>query len=131
MWRLPWIARSSHEAIVRLLQDQIVGAKAELAELKAERTVLYDRLGSLGLGGPLFKVPAEQQEAEQVEEPETMEDRINQILAQKRRPGFLARAIKKLAIEEMNKRGPEVKWVPSTVAALDEAEAGIIGDLTR
>ena len=111
----PFIARSSHEAIVRLLQEQV-------SELKAERTVLIDRLGAIGLGGPLFKVPVEPvEEAEAEEEEQTIQDRINEILAQKRRPSLMAQAIKKLARDEQRK--PKISWVPSTVAALDAAEA--------
>ncbi len=117
----PFISRSSHEAIVALLRVQV-------DELKAERTVLYDRLARLGLGGELFKVPDYVQEPEPEEQPETMDERIEKILAMRRRPTLMQRAIRNLAMEEMKKRGmgPDVSWVPAAqdvTAMLDQAEA--------
>lgn len=65
--RWPWIARDSHDETVKLLQEQI-------AEMKAERKVIYDRLALLGLGGPLFHLPTpEEAKAEQDEEEEKEE----------------------------------------------------------
>jgi hypothetical protein len=55
--KLPWISRSSHEAMTALLATQV-------ADLREEREILLDRLATLGLGGPLFSRDPETVQAE-------------------------------------------------------------------
>jgi hypothetical protein len=117
-----------HEVIVSLLQAQI-------AEMREERKVVYDRLGAIGLGGPLFhQPPAEIEVAEQEPEPDPEKDAesvIQRLLALKRRPSKLAEALTRRNWREHNKAkvGPTVKWVaegepenPKLAAMFAEAE---------
>jgi hypothetical protein len=118
--RWPWISRSSHEETVKLLQEQI-------AEMRAERKILYDRLAAMGLGGPLFHIPASPEEEPEPEELVDPQAEINEILANSRRPNLMAQMIRRRAMKEAQKRGPSVKWIPrgaeSVMSQLDEIEA--------
>jgi hypothetical protein len=114
---IPWITRSSHLEVVTLLTSQ-------LGELKAERTILLDRLATLGLGGPLF-----QPLASLADEPDetSLEAQELQILRNlRRRPSKLATALSRKAHrDQAQASGPSVKWIPrvDVHTALDEAEA--------
>jgi len=113
--RLPWISRSAHEAIVTLLTTQVDG-------LAQERRLLLDRLATLGLGGPLFSVPAadDSREEEAAADPEA--DEIERLKKSRRRPSKLADALTRKAYRDYNRvqAGPSVQWI---ARALDEAEA--------
>jgi hypothetical protein len=101
----------------------------QVDELTRERKVLLDRLGTLGLGGPLFTSPtwpeSSGNEAEAIDlETEEMEKLMNL----RRRPSKLADALTRKAYRDYNKAqaGPSVKWIAKAdtmTTALDEAEA--------
>jgi hypothetical protein len=118
--RLPWISRSSHLEMMGLVTSQ-------LADLKAERQILLDRLATLGLGGPLFSSPSLADSSENVAaepiDPEAEE--IEKLMKSRRRPSKLADALTRKAYRDYNRvhTGAHVKWVPNITAALDEAEA--------
>jgi hypothetical protein len=123
--KLPWISLRSHNAIVVLLSTQ-------LGELKDERKLLLDRLATLGLGGPIFRVPPPKEEAEAEETPELADpegEAIAELMRFRRRPAKLADELTRKAYRDYSKRdvGPRVAWVPASQekvnAALDEAEA--------
>ena len=116
--RIPWISRDSHLEMMGILTAQIT-------ELTAERKVLLDRLGTLGLGGPLFSVPSAT-EAVADDEIETDVDaaaaELEQLLRLRRRPSQLAEALTRKAHRDAHKppTSPRVSWVN---AELDQAEA--------
>ena len=114
--RLPWISRSSHLEMMGLVTSQ-------LADLKAERQILLDRLATLGLGGPLFSSPSLADSSENVaQEPIDPEaEEIEKLMKSRRRPSKLADALTRKAYRDYNRvqTGAHVKWV---AAALDEAE---------
>jgi hypothetical protein len=121
--RLPWISRSSHLEMMGLVTSQ-------LADLKAERQILLDRLATLGLGGPLFSLPSSADSSENIADepvdPEAAE--IEKLMKSRRRPSKLADALTRKAYRDYNRvqTGAHVKWVPkaeAVTAALDEAEA--------
>ena len=118
--RLPWISRSSHVEMMGLVTSQ-------LADLKAERQILLDRLATLGLGGPLFSSPSladsSENTADEPIDPEAEE--IEKLMKSRRRPSKLADALTRKAYRDYNRvqTGAHVKWVPNITAALDEAEA--------
>jgi hypothetical protein len=118
--RLPWISRSTHLEMMGLVTSQ-------LADLKAERQILLDRLATLGLGGPLFSSTALADSSENVaEEPIDPEaEEIEKLMKSRRRPSKLADALTRKAYRDYNRvqTGAHVKWVPNITAALDEAEA--------
>ena len=122
--RWPWISRSAHEAITGLMQTQI-------EELKAERTVLYDRLGLIGLGGPLFDKPTQVEEPEPEPEPELVDPnkQLNELLAVRRYPAMLKKVVQRQVMEAARERNspPSVAWIPDSKArvkaAMDQAEA--------
>lgn len=110
--RFPWISRLSHEEMVGDL-------KLSISELKAERTVLYDRLALLGLGGPLFHIPVEP-EQEPDTEPTEEEQFAQRLLASKHRPSQAAALITKRMQRPQRPSG--VAMVAKVNAALDQAE---------
>jgi hypothetical protein len=121
--KFPWISLRSHNAIVVLLSTQV-------GELKDERRLLLDRLATLGLGGPIFRVP-EPESSETNDPPELADpegEMIEELMRFRRRPAKLADALTRKAFREYSKRGtgPKVAWVPAATekinAALDEAE---------
>jgi hypothetical protein len=119
--RLPWISRSAHDEMMRLVTTQ-------LDELIRERRLLIDRLGTLGLGGPLFSPLSldDSSESEPATDPEA--DEIERLMKSRRRPSKLADALTRKAYRDYNRvqTGPSVKWIPkveAVTAALDEAEA--------
>jgi hypothetical protein len=121
--KLPWISRNSHNAIVVLLSTQV-------QELKDERRLLLDRLATLGLGGPIFRLP-DPARTETIEEPELGDpagEMIEELMRFRRRPAKLADALTRKAYQNYSKRGagPKVAWVPAATekinAVLDEAE---------
>lgn len=124
--RWPWvISIYSHEMIVNALTSQ-------LAEIKAERSILLDRLATIGLGGPLFSLPTSQDSSPSTEPEEELTDpqeEIDRIMAMSKRPTTMVKAIRRLAIEEIKKRamGPDVAWIPrqaeAVTAKLDAVEA--------
>jgi hypothetical protein len=97
---------------------------SQLADLKAERQILLDRLATLGLGGPLFSLPCSAESSENTpEEPVDPEaEEIEKLMKSRRRPSKLADALTRKAYRDYNRvqTGAHVKWV---AAALDEAEA--------
>ena len=105
--------------------------KLQVEQLGSERRVLLDRLGTLGLGGPLFSSVGSEDssvppEHEELRDPEA--DEIEQLMKSRRRPSKLADALTRKAYRDFSRgqSGPSVKWVPKTDAvnaALDEAEA--------
>lgn len=122
--RWPWISRASHDELIQLLTSQ-------LSELKAERIILLDRLALLGLGGTLFNSPSSPTSLPDTEPAEALIDpreEVDRILAMRRRPSKMARAIGQFAAKEYNKlkTGPQIKWVPNgaaeVMADLDAAE---------
>jgi hypothetical protein len=120
--KLPWISRSSHEAMMALVTTQ---ADA----LIQERKVLLDRLATLGLGGPLFNSPSlPDTSANEAEPVDPDAEEIEKLMSLRRRPSKLADALTRKAYRDYNKVqvGPTVKWIPKAdtiSAALDEAEA--------
>lgn len=127
MWRLPWVSRSSHEEVTSLLTLQ-------LSELKAERSILLDRLALLGLGGTLFSLPSSQDSSPAMEpEKELTEEQQEQRYEEslRRTPSKLAHWREFKARRDRNKvyRGPDVAYItpePQQVAkvtdALEQAE---------
>ena len=129
---MPWVPRSTHEESTALLQAQIVRLEAQVVRLEAERVVLYDRLGLMGLGGPLFTVPAVALETEPEEVPDLVDpDELRKKLLAMRIPSRRRAEVKRLVEEEYRKRGtvPPVAWVAvaeaeaRVTAAMDAAEA--------
>ncbi len=97
-------------------------------ELKRERTVLLDRLATLGLGGPLFTSARGQAppESEEAIDPEAEE--MEKLMQLRRRPSKLAGALTRKAYRDYHKvlAGPSVRRFAKAgtmTAALDEAEA--------
>jgi hypothetical protein len=122
--RWPWISRLSHEQIVTLLTSQV-------SDLRREREILLDRLGTIGLGGPLYNLPSQQDSSPNTEEEEELIDpneEVKSLIARFRhRPSRLASAITRKNVRDYNKLwvGPSVAWVPDAskaMAALDAAE---------
>jgi hypothetical protein len=122
--RWPWIARTSHDETVKLLQEQI-------AEMRAERKVIYDRLALLGLGGPLFHLPTpEEVKAEQEEENEKEEAAAQELARLKAmRPSQRAAFITRKNQRDFRSIGrAAAAWVPPTPEAakvameIDQAE---------
>jgi hypothetical protein len=125
--RWPWfISIYSLESIVNPLLLQ-------LSELKEERKVLLDRLGTIGLGGPLFSLPSQQDssanmvtEAESIEDAEAAE--LAHIQSLRRTPSKMAAYLTRKAYRDANtiNRGPSVARIPDMSKindALDQAEA--------
>lgn len=103
--------------------------EVQIKEFKAERKVLYDRLGVLGLGGPLFTTvePPDEHEEEETQELVDPEEEFNRLKAKfRRRPSRLADALTRKAQRDRARADmtPSVKWIPKVDmnAALDEAE---------
>ena len=97
----------------------------QLSEMKAERTILLDRLALLGMGGPLFNLQPSQDSlpVTEVEEELTEEEQDQRVIASLRRtPSKLAKFIEWKQRRDRNKinRGPDVAYIN---AALDQAEA--------
>jgi hypothetical protein len=113
--RWPWISRSAHDAIVTLLTTQV-------DVLTQERRLLLDRLAALGLGGPLFSVPAAEDSVEEEAATDPEADEIQRLKKSRRRPSKLADALTRKAYRDYNRiqTGPSVQWIAK---ALDEAEA--------
>jgi hypothetical protein len=119
--RLPWISRSSHEAMMALVTTQVDA-------LIEERKVLLDRLATLGLGGPLFSSPAwPDSSAPDAEAIDPDAEEMEKLMNLRRRPSKLADALTRKAYRDYNKvqAGPRVQWVAKvdTMSALDAAEA--------
>lgn len=121
--KLPWISRSSHEAVVGLLT-------AHAADLREERKILLDRLATLGLGGPLFEVAEEaipEMEPEDDGASNPDQQLLDDLLRFKHRPSKLADELSRQAYRQHSKRHarPKVAWVAQVEkihAALDDAE---------
>ena len=126
--RWPWVARDSHDETVKLLQEQI-------ADMRAERKVIYDRLGALGLGGPLFHLPTPEEQP--AAEEELTEEEQEQIYIRSLRPSQRAHYLERKMKRDLNKinRGPDVAFItpePQQVARVTEAfEAGRPGRTIR
>lgn len=122
----PFVSRSAHEAITSPMEVQI-------EELKTERKLLLDRLGVLGLGGPLFtKVePPDEPEEEEKQELVDPDELIKRIRALRGNPRAQRAEIRRQAAEaERNKyappsvaRIPDPSKVANINAAMDAAEA--------
>ena len=98
---------------------------SQITSLTEERRVLLDRLATLGLGGPLFDLPATPEPEPTAEE--AAADELEQLLHLRRRPSKLADALTRKAFRDYRKMqpGPSVKWVPAAnemLAALDRIE---------
>ena len=125
--RFPWISRSSHEEVVKLIA-------AQAAELKEERRILLDRLASIGLGGPLYEttvaesVPEAEFANEEPADPEN--DTLERLMRLRHRPAKLADALTRRAYKDYGKRSAasKVAWIPQPDdrdkinSALDQAE---------
>lgn len=126
--RWPWfISMSSHEMIVSLLTCQV-------SDLKREREILLDRLATIGLGGPLFSGPLQQDSSPNTEPEEDQiseeEEHLATIARLKRTPSKLATYMTRYLARDARKplRGPDVAYIPQAqdpkiTAALDAAEA--------
>lgn len=122
--RWPWT--STEDLAMLLLREQV-------AELKAERKVLYDRLGVLGLGGPLFTTvePPDEPEEEEPQELVDPDELIKRIRALKGNPRAQRAEIRRQAAEaERNKyappsvaRIPDPTKVANINASFEAAEA--------
>lgn len=88
--------------------------EVQIEELKAERKVLYDRLGVLGLGGPLFTTvePPDEPEEEEPQELVDPNDLINRIRALKGNPRAQRAEIRKQAAEAERNKYPSVARIP-------------------
>lgn len=96
---------------------------SQLSELKAERTILLDRLALLGLGGTLFSSPSLQDSSPATEvEEELTEEEQEQRYMSSLRPSMRARFKQWQMKRDQYKvnRGPGVAYIN---AALDQAEA--------
>ena len=120
MWRFPWIPRFLYEDL-----------KAEISDLKRERQILYDRLATLGLGGPLFTLPSSP-DSSPITEPEEesiSEEEQEQIYMASLRPSKRAHYLEWKMKRDRNRvnRGPSVAHitpdpVAKVAAALEQAE---------
>lgn len=108
------MSRSSHEEMTAHLI-------AELADLKQERQILLDRLATLGLGGPLFHLPTQEQEEEEEEENDA-EQKAARILNRLRalRPSQQAAAITRK--NQRDHRNGRSVWAAPVAAAIEQAE---------
>lgn len=105
---------------------------SQLSEVKAERSILLDRLATIGLGGPLFNLPTSQDSSLSTEpEEELTEDEQEKNYIRSLRPSQRAHYIELKARRDRNKinRGPDIAYiapdpvqVASVTAALDQAE---------
>jgi hypothetical protein len=121
----PWVSR----ALYREMVDRMT---ADIAEMRAERKLLLDRLASLGLGGPIFyplasppEVATEEEEDEpeqDLESPEAMYEDLKQ--RYRNRPTQLAEALTRLGRQRRPApRSTQVAWArQAVVSALDSAE---------
>jgi hypothetical protein len=119
--KLPWISRSSHQEMMALVTTQVDA-------LIQERTVLLDRLATLGLGGPLFNSPAwPDSSAGEAEPIDPDAEEMERLMNLRRRPSKLADALTRKAYRDYNKvqAGPRVQWIAKVdpMSALDAAEA--------
>lgn len=105
---------------------------SQVSDLKREREILLDRLGTIGLGGPLFSGPSQQdslQSTEAEEEAISAEEMHLATLERlKRTPSKLAAYLTRHATQQARRplRGPSVALIPDMTkvnAALDQAEA--------
>jgi hypothetical protein len=102
---------------------------SQVADLKAERQILLDRLATLGLGGPLYSSPywADVPESTADEPVDPDAEETERLMKSRRRPSKLADALTRKAYRDYNRAqsGPSVKWiakVDAVAAALDQAE---------
>lgn len=130
---MPWVSRSAHQETVAILRDQI-------DDLRAERKLLLDRLGSIGLGGPIYNpvtVPVayateapEEEEEEDLIDPEG--DMLALLMQYKNRPSKLAAALTRMGRASQSGQSvqKQVAWLPqksaAVTAALDSAEQAVL-----
>ena len=101
----------------------------QVCELKLERTILLDRLATLGLGGPLFSSPClPDVSPAEADETDAVAEELEKLMNLRRRPSRLADALTRKAYRDYHQAqaGPSVQWIPKAetmTAALDEAEA--------
>jgi hypothetical protein len=116
--RFPWISRYSHEAMVALFT-------AQAEELKSERKLLWDRLATMGMGGPVFSAPASTEPVEEEDAAaDEMASRLERLVALRKRPTKLAEELARQASQVRENPLPKVAWIPDgrIAAALDQAE---------
>jgi hypothetical protein len=112
-----------HEETTRLLNLQV-------SDLKRERELLLDRLATIGLGGPLFNLPSQQDSSASTETEEELIDpnaEIERLISMRRRPSKMAQAVTNHLRREFNKihTGLSVARIPDMSkinAELDAAE---------
>lgn len=118
----PFVSRAAYELLA-----------ADVAELKAERRILLDRLAMLGLGGPLYAEPLATSATEDETdtslsgEASTEEDVLNELLRLRRRPAKLAEALTRSLrrTQETRPASSRIAWIAEgdpVDAALDRAE---------
>jgi hypothetical protein len=111
-----------HENIVKQLTLQV-------SDLKREREILLDRLGTIGLGGPLFNLPPQQDSSPSTgAEEESIDPEAAIIQSLSRTPSKLAAYYTRKAFREANRRfeQPSVARIPDMsriTEQLNEAEA--------
>ena len=100
---------------------------SQVTELKAERTLLLDRLMTIGGIGPLTTGNVQQEVSEEEEETPEL-DEMQKLMNMRRRPSQLAAALTRKSRRDHARRfdPPSVARIPDLSkinAALDEAEA--------
>ena len=119
--RWPFVSRVSHD-------ERIADLKAQIADLKQERLVLLDRLGLIGLGGPMFHLPTPEEVkiAEQVESKAEQDaareiERIHSLrFTPSKRASYITRKSKR---EQASMGRAGLPWTPQAVSqAFDEVE---------
>jgi hypothetical protein len=117
----PWVSRAATDKLIGLLERRI-------EQLEAERTVLYDRLGLIGLGGPLFVKDAQVEPPDEPEEPELVDpyESIKRLHALRGNPRQWRQEKRRQIAESLKPptvaRIPDMSKIASVNAAMDAAE---------
>lgn len=102
---------------------------SQLSDLKAERQLLWDRLATIGLGGPLFNLPSPQDSSQSTDteegttEAEQEEAYMNSL--KRRLPSKYAAALTSKLFRDANRvERPSIAYIPDSrmTAMLNEAE---------
>lgn len=121
-WPL-FISTYSHEQIVNALTSQV-------SDLKREREILLDRLGTIGLGGPLFSLPSQPDSLPNTEAEEELTEQAAELAhlrSLRRTPSKMAAYYTQKAFKDAQRmyNGPSVARIPDMSKineALDQAE---------
>jgi hypothetical protein len=114
------MSRSLHEEMMALVNSQV-------SDLKREREIIYDRLATIGLGGPLFSLPSSQDSSPVMEAEEESiseeDEEVRRIMALRRTPSKFAAAVSNYRRRKAGTidKGPSVAWIPQAMPTKMEA----------